>query len=473
MKKVRVLLAQVGRRNVFKIVAPPMGVLYLAAYARREIAADVTVFDQRAADAPGEELVRRAVEVNAEVVGLSCLTSDGHMLPGIVRDLRTALPHARIILGGPHASAFGASLLDEVDAHALVVGEGEIVFTRILEAYAGGAGFEAVPGLLWRDLNGDIRINEGEAPLIQDLDSLPFPAYDLVDISRYWPLWNPSMIPPPRKYINLCTSRGCPYRCTYCHKIHGKQFRAHSPERVTSEMDYYRQTFGVTDFEIMDDVFNLNPERVLRIADLVLRGKNRPKITFSNGLRTDIITREIADALAAMGTNYIACALESGSPRIQEYIGKRLDIPRFLQGVEFLAKKRIFCWGFLMFGFPTETEADAEETVRVATQSRLHGAWMFHVIPYPNTVLYDLAKRDAPGKLMKVDFRNTDLTRCPAVNLSDIPDHVLVTLVRRAAYRIHLSPGRLARIARDFPRRRALVRYVPHLIKKIVSPIGR
>jgi radical SAM superfamily enzyme YgiQ (UPF0313 family) len=465
MAKLRVLLVHVGRRSVFNRVEPPLGLLYLAGYARSKQDLDISIYDQRAEDGSYDEVVRRAVEFRADVIGLSCVTSYGHTLPGLTRNLRNSLPDALIVLGGPHASAMGAGLLEETPADALVTGEGELAFEQILRAYREHVGFEGIPGLIWRGEGGEIVTNPGAVPFVENLDDLPFPAYDLIEVSKYWRLWGESVTPPPRKYVAMFTSRGCPYHCIYCHNMFGKQFRSHSSERVVEEMSHYIKRFGVKEFDLLDDVFNFDRERVMRISDLVRRTGIRRPIHFASGLRTDLLTPDLVDALYEMGACYTILALESGSPRIQDYIGKRLNIPRFLNGVAMVAARHIFTWGALMIGFPTETEEEMKQTIEVALSSKLHGAWMLRVTPYPKTELYDGIMRTAPEKLAGIDYSDTDYVHRMAVNLSDVPDDVIAEILLQAKRRFYLSPKRMLRIVRDFPNYRGLPKYLPDLAR--------
>ena len=143
----------------------------------------------------------------------------------------------------------------------------------------------------------------------------------------------------------------------------------------------------------MDDIFNLDRKRLERFCELITQRNIRIKIMFPNAIRADILTEGDVEALRAAGTCFSSFALESGSPRMQELTGKRLNIPRFLQGVEMAVKHGIFANGFIMLGFPTETEEEMQQTVEVVCASALHTMSSFTVIPFPNTPLYDLVMR--------------------------------------------------------------------------------
>ena len=462
----RVLLILTGRRTFFRWVSPPLGILQLGAYLRSTLKnVEIRVVDQRAMDCTNEEVVSRAVEFAPDVVGISCTTPNCNTLVALSSGIRCALPQALLMIGGPHASAFGAELLDTTCADCVVVGEGELTCEQVLRIWQEGSrDFSGVPGLVWRSVDGECLTNPGSAPVIEDLDTLPFPAYDLIDLRSYWRLWSMSMVPPPRRYISMFTSRGCPYGCIYCHEIFGKRFRAQSPERIVAEMEHYVRTYGIKEVEFFDDIFNLNGRRVIEFSELVQRRNLRVSISFPNALRTDILTPEVADALVAAGTRMSAFALESGSPRIQELIQKRLNIPKYLEGVAMLAKRRVFTYGFVMFGFPTETAADMQMTVDMLRASKLHAVYSWIVTPYPKTELFDLAMRLHPERMAGLDLAGTDYALFPCVNLSEVSDEVLAAYMRKAYSALFLNPLRALRIVRDFPRPWSVVRYAPGVL---------
>ena len=465
-RPMRVMLILAGRRTLFRWVSPPLGILQLAGYLRNRLTnLEIRVVDQRADDCTIEEVVSRAAEFAPDVVGISCTTSSSGVLGELSSSIRGALPKALLMIGGPHASAYGAELMNTACTDCVVIGEGELMCEHVLRIWQEGSrDFSAVPGLVWRSAEGECLTNPGPAPVIQDLDTLPFPAYDLIDVRSYWRLWSMSMLPPPRRYVSMFTSRGCPYRCIYCHEIYGKRFRAQSPERIVAEMEHYVRTYGIKEVEFFDDIFNLNGRRVIEFSELVRRRNLRVSISFPNALRADILTEDVADALVAAGTRESALALETGSPRIQELIQKRLNIPRYMEGVAMLAKRRVFTYAFLMFGFPTETAADMQMTVDVVRRSKLHVAYAFVVTPYPKTELFDLVMRLAPGKLAGIDYAGTDLSFYPCVNLSEVSDKVLAAYTRKAYSALFLNPFRALRMVRDFPRPWSVVRYAPGVL---------
>ena len=460
MTRVRLFMVNVGyHTRMFPLVTPPIGLMALAAYLRQKFDMEIRLVNQRLDNPPTAEVVRQAKEFGPDVIGLSSFTTSAYLLPGIVRGLREALPDALIALGGPHASAAGYKALEETGADAAVTGEGEIAFEQIIRTWLDNGDLGTVDGLVWRGRDGAIRINPGALPLVEDLDSLPMPAYDLIDLPQYWR--RQSIAPVVRrKYASLVTSRGCPYRCMWCHNIFGKRIRVHSAERVIEEIAYLNRTYGVSDFDFLDDNFNFHSKRVVEFCEGLKRRNLRVKLAFPTGVRGDILTRDVVDALADAGMYQCSFALETGSPRLQKYTCKSLNIPRFLKAGGHAVKRRIYTNVFCMLGFPTETEAELQQTIDVACSSPFHTASFYTVTPFPGTPLYDIVKETHPEKLSKVCYDDMDFSGM-RINLTDLPDEMLFAYQRKALRRFFLNPRRAIRLIRDYPQSYLLPVYVP------------
>jgi anaerobic magnesium-protoporphyrin IX monomethyl ester cyclase len=452
---------------LYPLATPPLGILYIAAYLRSKFPLEIKVVNQRLEGCSFETLARMALDFRADIIGLSCMTPTAHGLTPIINAIRAEQPEAFIVVGGPHVSAFGPDVLLETKADVAIAGEGELSMEMLLEAFHTGSGFEHIPGLTYRNNTGEIITNPGQTPVIQDLDILPLPAYDLIDVRHYW--YIQSMPPiPRRKYLSLLSSRGCPYACMWCHNIFGRHFRAHSPERIVEEVVYFKKKYGIDDIEFVDDSFNLDSRRVLEFSKLLLKINGPIKIAFPNALRADLLDEPTIDALVHAGTYFSSFALETGSPRIQELTGKRVNIPKFLDALAYAVSKRIFTNGFLMLGFPTETEAEMEETIRIATESQLHTASFFTVTPFPGTGLYDFAQRYFPEKLSKINY--SDMNLCQVrVNMSEVSDDRLYYYQRKAERTFFRKPNRLYRILRDYPQPHRLPLYAPILVDRMLK----
>jgi anaerobic magnesium-protoporphyrin IX monomethyl ester cyclase len=468
MKRLRVLLVNLGRDHV-KLTSPPVGIMSLAAHVRSRLPVDFELLDQRLEDMSYEEVAQHAIRSNADAVGFSYLTAASGAIGRITGMVREAAPEKFLMLGGPHPSAVEEQALVGTSADIAVVGEGELSMEQICARLLAGSGMEDVPGLVRRGEDGEVVRNPGCTPEVEDLDTLPFLAYDLLPVERYWTRIHHSLVPPPRKYLVLFTSRGCPYRCTYCHHVFGKSFRGQSAERIVSEMEHLQRTYGVEEIDVLEDIFNLDRARVVDFGQEVTKRNLKLKFTIASGVRTDLITEETAEALIAGGLRMCAFALESGSPRIQKVMKKNLNIPKFLRGVELIARRGVFSYGFNMFGFPTETASDMQMTIDTASNSWLHAAVFFKATPYPNTEFYNAAMEMVPERMALLDYDSHDFISQPVINLSDEPDEVLLQYTRKAVRSFYGRPGRLYRLMRDYPKRARLFGYIPGAISHAVG----
>ncbi len=465
MKRLRLFLANVARRSTtYPLTTPPMGILSLAAYLRTKFPLEIKLVNQKVENYTTHELASQAIQFKPDIVGFGVMTTAAHQMPELTRLVRQARPNALIVLGGPHISAFEEKVLEQVDADVAVMGEGELSLEEVIKAHLDGGDFSTIPGLIWRNKDGAVIRNPGQMPLIDDLDILPMPAYDLIDLTKYWRLQS---MPPVarRRYVSLVSSRGCPYQCMWCHKIFGKRFRGHSAERIVDEIEYFTKRYGIDDVEFLDDIFNMDRQRVVDVAEEVHRREIKLRLALPNAVRTDILTEDVVDALKSMNLYWCSFALETGSPRLQEYTGKRLNIPKFLAGVELCAKKGIFTNGFAMLGFPSESQQEMQLTIDTMANSRLHTASFFTVTPFPNTKLYQVVKERFPERLEKVNYGDTNFAMA-RVNLSDVPDDVLFASQRRANRQFFLNPSRIFRIIRDYPQPHMLPYYLPIFLER-------
>jgi radical SAM superfamily enzyme YgiQ (UPF0313 family) len=469
-RRLHLFLVRVGQHS-FRVpsVTPPLGILSLAAWLRSRFNLQIQLADQRLENCTAEEIVRRAVSFGADIVGVGGLSTSASAQRDITVQARQALPNALIVVGGPHVSAFGPEALADTAADVAIIGEGELSFEAIIRAYLDGGDYSSIPGLVRRLPSGEVVTNPGPPPLVQDLDSLPFLAYDLIDVAKYW-RHEPMALLPPHPYLSLSSSRGCPFSCMYCHRIFGKHFREQSPERIVAEIEHLQSVYHLEEFEFVDDVFNLHTGRVIDFCQMVQRRNLKIKMVFPNALRCDILTQEVVDALADTGLYFTCCALESGSPRIQDYIGKHLNIPRFHRALDMLTARKVFTFGFAMLGFPTETEAELQQTIDAACQSSLHLTTFHTVLPFPNTELYRIVERDAPEKLEGLSFDGTCYVGA-RINLSAAPDKVFYEYQRKAFRQFYLNPRRVYRVLRDYPARRHLPSYVPLFLAHVSKGI--
>ncbi|MHB8896943.1 MAG: condensation domain-containing protein, partial [Candidatus Geothermincolia bacterium] len=225
---------------------------------------------------------------------------------------------------------------------------------------------------------------------IRDLDRLPVPDRDLIDVTRYRDRIGMAMV---KDSVAIQASRGCPYMCAYCHKIWPKKHVVRSAEHIFSELEYYRRN-GIRRFAFIDDIFNLDRNVSPRLFRMLIERGLDVELFFPNGLRADLLTEEYIDLMVEAGTVSVALAVESASPRVQKLIRKNLDLDRTREAIDYFATAHpeVLLELFAMIGFPSETEAEAVETLEFIEESRWLDFPYLHVLKvYPGTDMAGIA----------------------------------------------------------------------------------
>jgi len=454
MKRPYVLLVK-SRSVVSKIkkgTMPPVGLLYIAAVLRARLGAEVRVLDAMF-EPDILKLVREAMRSRRpDVVGISALTAEAFLAHKIAAAVKADDATVPVVMGGPHPSSDPEAVLGDPAVDAAVIGEGEETFAELVRVMADEGPRWKEPKVL-RGIAGLAVRGEGKVeytkprPPIQDLDSLPFPAWDLIDYKKFWKTGGMATV-GIRPYLPIFTSRGCPYHCVFCHQIFGKTFRARSPENVVAEMAMIHG-LGTKNIEVLDDIANFDPDRFDRILELMLERDLRSVLNFPNAIRADIVRPESLDLLKRVGVCEVSVAVETASPRLQKLLNKNLSLAKVSRTINMLADRRIFTRGFFILGLPTETEREMDATIRFACESRLHLAMFFTPNPYRNTEMYCMFEK--AGKL-RPDINSIDYEYIGApFNASELPDEAYRRTYRNAFLKFYLDPARAYRIARDGP----------------------
>jgi anaerobic magnesium-protoporphyrin IX monomethyl ester cyclase len=452
--------------------APSVGVMQLGATARAWSGWQVRSLDLWL-ESDEEASIRNALrQYPAEVIGLSGLTAESESLYRAARYARQGAPGAVIIAGGPHASGYTLETITRPEIDGVVIGEGERTLQEILDRIANGSSWKDVAGTAVKNGTGEWRINSSR-PFIENLDELPIPAWDLTDIDAFGRRRGMAIV-GRRRYLPISLSRGCPYRCTYCHQMHGKKFRAQSAGYALQLVDRAAEQYGIHSFDIIDDIFNLDAGRLQAVCEGFIARRDI-RFTLPNGIRTDRLDTEQIRLLTRAGLEYVAIAVETASPRLQKMIRKNLQIDKVRSVIEEFARQRVMTSGFFMVGFPTETEKEMRMTIDFALKSSLHNALFFVVSPFEGTELYEQVRH---RQAMKPQFDVKRVYVRQRVNLSEIPDLRFKWLRSNGYFRFFVNPRRLWRIWRDHPRKKALIsgswvvilRDVLHLPAPITDP---
>jgi len=225
---------------------------------------------------------------------------------------------------------------------------------------------------------------------ITDLDALPVPDRSLIDFDKYDPYIGLAMV---KHCFAIQGTRGCPYKCAYCHKIWPKTHIFRSAEHIFNEIKLYYD-MGVRRFAIIDDIFNQNKKNSTLFFQMLIKNKMKVHLFFPNGIRGDIMTKDYIDLMVEAGTVNLAMALETASPRLQKLIQKNIQLDKLRENIDYFCEKhpQVILDLFTMHGFPTETEEEAMMTMDfIKTTKWLHFPYVHILRIYPNTDMEKLA----------------------------------------------------------------------------------
>ncbi len=458
------------------VAPPPIGLMYLAGYLRqyRPGKDEMHFLDGRSDLTPESGVIETLERIRPDLVGITSFTMEGPTAHRYAELAKKHAPDCSVVIGGPYGTSDAATALEDPHVDFTAQGEGERTLFNLLEYLDKGAdSLDGSPKRLPKGLafrrNGDI-VTGAFPELIENLDEIPYPAWDLIDLEKYFVAGKVRRATNPikakKRGISLFSTRGCPYRCTYCHNIFGKKLRKRSVENVLGEIRWLVERFQVEDIEFLDDVFNLDRDRAKAICDGIIRAGWHLHLAFPNGLRADQMDKELVDKMRQAGTYRINYAVESGSPRIQKMIKKNLNLERARQIIDYTAGQGISTGGFFMIGFRDETEEEAWRTINFALKSKLHTASFFILTPFPNTAMYEEAL--AAGYDMEALYSDYGAV---SANLSKMSNAQLERLRKKAFQKFYLSPRRIGSIIRDTPNKWGLIESFLRTLR--ISFLGR
>lgn len=341
----------------------PIGILYLASVAQESFPdIDFRIFHTLTSNQPKEDIESLISSFEPDLIGLRALSVAQDFFKNAVGWIRALNPKISIIAGGPYPSASFNELLPSCEVNLIVIGEGESTFVNLIKRTREN-------GVLPMDLPGtavlankQVKVNSPQ-PALENLNTIPFPDYNLLNLNDYADICTQSYYQNASKCASIYASRGCPYSCFYCHQLFGKMIRKRSAENVVAEMREHVEKRGIKHFDFVDDIFNVPKDIAKKTLSLIAKELPGVRLNFPNGLRADQLDEEILDLFEEAGTVQMSLALETASPRLQKMIGKNLNVDRARKYFR-AASERFIVRLFCMIGFPTETYEEAEMTIR-------------------------------------------------------------------------------------------------------------
>ena len=352
---------------------PPLGLLYLSAYLKHQ-GHSVEIYDSTFGTR--DELEHKIRQSPGGLVGIytNLITR-----ASVLRIIETARQvDSTIILGGPESANHGAEYL-QAGADVVVVGEGELTLAELLCTLpsTGPDRLHGVRGIVFKSNTGEI-VTTPERAKINDLDTLPLPDREAIDLQKYLDVWREHH---GASSVNLITARGCPYRCTWCsHAVYGYSHRRRSPANVAAEVEWIVQRYNPDQLWYADDVFTIShPWMQTYSAELRKRGLHLP---FETITRADRLQTEAAvESLRELGCYRIWIGSESGSQRILDAMQRGVSVEQVRRATKLAQKHGIHVGMFLMWGYEGEELEDIAATVEHVKES--NPDIFFTTISYP------------------------------------------------------------------------------------------
>jgi len=364
----------------------PHGIGMIAAVLRNA-GHQVRVLDINGNRWPKKEVVKKIKEEMFEVVGIGGLITVYGYLKWLVPILKGINPSAPIIIGGSLGCSIPDIVLGKNDIDIVVDGEGEITIVKLIGVLENKRDLSTVKGIYFKD-NGKI-VKTPPRELIKNLDELPFPAYDLFPMEIY--LSNP--VVGIGRDLDLISSRGCPYHCTFCYRVFGNRYRFHSPDYIIKEIKFLKKRYDIDFISFQDDEFMANRRRIYEFCEK--RNRFFPDLLWSCTGRANIVAHdeEIVKMMRDSGCTLISFGFESGSQRMLDSMNK-------MQTIEMMEKTLKICRKYglpvpvsFIIGMPGEDEKSCEETVHFCIRNNIPLDSLMFATPYPGSEIFNFALR--------------------------------------------------------------------------------
>ncbi len=369
------------RTETWSTVWSPVSLATIAAVLREE-GFGMRLHDGSVDPATKDEVIADVRDWEPDVVVVNTATTAIEQDLAFADMIGDALPAARIMLMGVHPTVFPEECFGKSRVPDMIVrGEPEYTIRDAAVAVRDGAALEGIPGLSYRDHDGAVHHNELR-PFIDNLDELPFPAWDLVDTDLY------RMPFTGERYLLVSSARGCPYACTFCASkaYYGAKVRKRSPARIVDEMAWIEERFGIRDFLFWTESFTNNQEYAIATAQEMI-DRNLDFSWVCNS-RVDTVSPEFLKTIKAAGCWMIGFGIESGTQAVLDAAKKKTTIADAVRSVRMAHEVGLEVTGHCILGLPGETEESLQRTIDFAKFLRLDYAQFYCAVPFPGSELY-------------------------------------------------------------------------------------
>lgn len=418
----------------------PLGILYIASTLKNNgISVDLidTTFLKN------DDVIKKFYSKEYSFIGIFTMTTMIKDVLRIAGSIKKNNPSAKIIVGGPHPTVMPEETITHKCIDAVSIGEGEETFLEISQKNS----FKDVKGIWYKE--GEKIIKNPPREPIKNLDELPFPAYELIDMKKYMKNWFAmDSVALGLKGCNIITSRGCPYDCTYCQPtlrtLFGTKVRKRSPKNIVGELEMLKKRYKINAFSFVDDTFVFDKVWVEQICNLMI--KRNLNLIWSCNARANLVDETLFRLMKGAGLRKVFMGIESGSQRIlDEIYNKGITVKQVTEAVRILKKVGLKIQGYFMMGAPTETLKEINQTIKFASNLDIDEATFSITTPLPKTHLYEKTK-----EMINKDIADFDYYKNYVYKNKKFSQRKLDLLKKKAYLKFYLHPKRIFSTLKQF-----------------------
>ena len=411
-------------------VYPPLGLLYIAAVLEQN-GIDVRLIEARAMGFSHDEVIEEVKDENPDFVGITAITARINSALYLSAKVKELNPDIKVILGGPHVHFEHRVVINEPPVDFCVRGEGEITALELIKTASSGGNLRDVKGITFKE-NNNVVINP-DRPFVQNLNTFPFPARELLQSPVYKGLWTEG-----ETFSPMLATRGCPYLCQFCDApaIWGRMHRRRSVSNVLDEIEQIYKELGVRYIRFVDDLLVANKKWTIQLCRGILE-RGLDGLSWACDGRVGLMSEELLEELKRANCKVVFYGIEFGNQRILDLCKKGFTVEQVRQAIEMTSKVGISSYGYFMMGYPTETMEMVEDTINLAVELALDygmdSAGFSIVTPFPGTGLYEYCKKN--NMLKSTDWSQYSYQLGKGIiKLEHITDEELTALYERALY---------------------------------------
>ena len=370
---------------------PPAGLGYIASVLRQD-GVNVRIIDQYAEKISLNKLLDVIKAYKPDIIGVSCITFLLKEVRYLCELIKRDDKNINIVIGNVHATYFPEETLRYVNADAVIRGEGEYAMRDYVRALANNSDLRSVLGLTFK--SGDVFISNPDRPLITDLDALPYPAWDLINLDNY--KGSPLICANGARSGIVFASRGCPYSCYYCSQDSAnKKFRSREVNKVIDEIElgYEKHNFKYT--ALGDAYFPFSEEQGMEFCDKFIQRNLHKKVRWITETRVDKVSAKLLRKMKDAGAHLIMYGIEVGNAGVLSKLNKKTTLEQAVFALKETRRAGILSLGFFMLGLPWDTQVTCQDTINFAKKLDCDIVKFSMAVPYPGSDFFnDFSDKD-------------------------------------------------------------------------------